>query len=725
MRRRFRVLLSPAFFPLSLISGIETANREQAITGARTPESVSWRKLLDGNPLGVSMARLGQWSGGKIVALLLVLGARPSASQAAGTAQDHSLNYKKAIRPLLAKYCFRCHGNARKPKADLNLERFTDETAVLSSRRTWKKVWDMMHAREMPPEDKPQPTVAEHETITDWVGQVLSKPSISGRKDPGPVVLRRLNRVEYNNTIYDLLGMRKEVRYKYFDPRKGMPERIRIVLHRLHRGLFVDLPPDATEYGYDTIGEALSIPPFLMEKYLLAASDAVERGDKSIRGMISRLRRAARGKSDRDVAKELLTSFGTRCFRRPIRAGEVEKFLALYDLAARDGEPLESAVKVPIQAMLVSPHFLFKVERDGPGDDPDAVRPLNDFELATRLSYFLWSTMPDAELFRLAGQGELRDPNVLERQARRMLRDPKARELSRSFGIQWLGLDGIEAIMPDPAVFPVFYKKYLPKAMKQEVVIFFDTIVAEDRSVLEFIDADWTWANGTLAQYYGLEKGRLRKNSSLFWKRYPLPDKRRGGVLGMAAVLAVTSNTTRTNPVKRGKWVLEKLLGAPPPPPLPDAGNVADEPTSQDGLTVRQRFEEHRKNPRCASCHKRLDPPGFGLENYDAIGQWREQDGGKPIDPSGTLADGSAFKGPVELKKILLTRKKGDFVRCLTEHLMTYALGRRIDYYDVVAVKDIGTAAAKDGYKFSRLIAEIVRSYPFRHRRNKGVKDAE
>ena len=425
----------------------------------------------------------------------------------------------------------------------------------------------------------------------------------------------------------------------------------------------------------------------------------------------------ASGASDRERARSFLVSFGTRAFRRPLAPQEVDRLLALYDQAATNGDA--AAYALPVQAILVSPDFLYKVEKDGPADDPRGVRPLNDYELATRLSYFLWSSMPDDELFRVAAEGKLRDPDVLEAQTRRLLRSPKSIELADVFAMQWLGLDALEAIMPDPLLFKAFYIGDTPKAMRIEASLFFQTLVAEDRSVLELIDADWTWLNPLLTSLYGIAPGGTKGD----WKRVRLPDKRRGGVITMAAVLAVTSSATRTNPVKRGKWLLETILGSPPPPPPPGAGTIPDEPTLAEGPSVRKKLESHRADPRCASCHKKIDPLGFALENYDPVGVWREKDGAFPVDALGTLPDGSRFDGPAELKQAILGRRSDDFVRSFAGHLMTFALGRKPDHHDIAPLKEIVTAVRKDGDRFSRLIVEIVKSHPFRHRRNKELPD--
>jgi len=628
--------------------------------------------------------------------------------------------YEQDVRPLVARYCVSCHQGA-KAQAGLDLAVFQDEKSVLGARRTWKRVWDALHAREMPPEGKPQPTPAERERLTDWIGAVLSRPDAKGVRDPGRPVVRRLNAKEYNNTVYDLFGFNRPG--TYFDPRQGrLPDPVRLVLHLINRPALVELPADDADYGYDNNGEVLSLPPFLMERYLVAArqvSDLALGGSdnggapvKPGKGVQPSRLFSTRADQplDREEARRILAPFVERAFRRPVPATELERYVKLYDLAASKGEPFQRAIKVPVQAVLVSPHFLFRVE-GGDGAAGEVV-PLSDYELATRLSYFLWSTMPDDELLALARQGRLHEPEVLEQQARRMLRSSRAKELSENFALQWLQLTRITGAMPDPQRFPQFFRiKSLPIAMRQEALLLFEAVMIEDRSILDLIDPDFAYLNSSLAQFYGFPP--LDPNGQL-WQRYALPDKRRGGVLTMAAVLTATSSPTRTSPVKRGKWVLEAILGTPPPPPLPNVPDLDNAPVA-NGATLRQKLEQHRADPNCASCHRRMDPIGLGLENYDAIGAWREKEGEAAINASATLADGSAFNGPGELKTLLRTSRKEDFVRCLTEHMLSYALGRRLDYYDAGTVQEIGKAIGKKDHRLSELVVEIVKSYPFRH----------
>jgi uncharacterized protein DUF1592/uncharacterized protein DUF1588/uncharacterized protein DUF1585 len=337
------------------------------------------------------------------------------------------------------------------------------------------------------------------------------------------------------------------------------------------------------------------------------------------------------------------------------------------------------------------------------------VRAVGDFELASRLSYFLWSSMPDEELFRAAQSGTLRRPGVLEAQARRMLRDPKARALVENFGGQWLQLRNLASLKPDPDRFPSF-DAGLKAAMQQETELFFLGILQEDRSVLDFLDSRYTFLNERLAKHYGI--GGVSGGA---FRKVELIGGARGGVITQASILALSSYPTRTSPVIRGKWILENILNAPPPPPPANVPNLNEEAVGSSG-SLRKQLEQHRSNATCNSCHGRMDPLGFGLENYDAIGAWRTLDGKFPIDASGVLPNGKSFQGPAELRRILLDDKDA-FARGLTEKLLTYALGRGLERYDRLTINAISRKLAENGYRFSTLVSEIVNSAPFRMRR--------
>jgi len=616
------------------------------------------------------------------------------------------------VRPLLARYCYECHGPT-KPEGDLNLSRFEDDAAMLSDRRTWQRVVEVIDSREMPPETAKLPTADERERLTTTLRRLVRQPEADGVRNPGHVVLRRLNQVEYNNTMYDLFRIFKP--RGYFNPADGrLPDSIRLVLHRNQRPVLVTLPPDDVGYGYDNIGEILSLPPFLMEKYFAAARQVVDLAAEQGRAVFAV--RGGSGLRDRESARDLLASFTSRAFRRPTTADEVQRYLAPFDLAISKGETFEGAMKVALAAVLVSPEFLFRIELGSPPTDDSGIVSLTDYELASRLSYFLWSSMPDDELTSLAAVGKLRDPDVLEAQARRMLRSPKAKELAENFALQWLQVSNIAGAMPDPDKFPAYYKlRYGGEALRQEALLLFEAVMIEDRSVLDLVDAPFAYLNESLARYYGLEPQLTGQNASLYWQRYELTDRRRGGALTLGAVLTATSNSSRTSPVKRGKWILETLLGSPPPPPLANVPDLDETPAAAASASLRERLEAHRADPNCASCHRRMDPLGFGLEHFDAVGQWRERDGKLPIDARGTLVDGHSFDGPIELKGVLLHQRRDDYLRCLTEHMLTYALGRKIEYFDAAAVDEIVGQLKDDEYRLSTLVTGIVRSYPFRH----------
>jgi hypothetical protein len=585
-----------------------------------------------------------------------------------------SPSFARDISPLIGKYCLRCHSSA-KPKGGMALDRFKDDDAVRRNLAAWEKVGDNLRAGDMPPAGAKKPTAAEMEQINRWLDAAVYRSDCAGPKDPGRVTIRRLNRAEYNNTIRDLVGVD-------FKPA-------------------ADFPSDDVGYGFDNIGDVLSIPPILMEKYIAAAEKIVEEAWKRTE---LRQRLMPRDRRERGALSQNLREFASRAWRRPVSDEEVRRLFRMVQLAREQGDAPEVGVKLALQAVLVSPHFLFKIEQD---PDPKSDGLINQYELATRLSYFLWSSMPDGELARLAKEGKLRQPDVLEAQVRRMLKDPKSRALADNFASQWLNTRGLAGFSPDPKRFPT-YSTRLREAMERETEMFFLHIVREDRSVLEFIDSDYTFVNERLARHYG-----LKNVTGESFRKVSLAGTPRGGVLTQAAVLAVTSNPTRTSPVKRGKWILENILATPPPPPPPDAGELKEDGELTGSL--RQQMEQHRRNPSCATCHQRMDPLGFGFENFDAVGAWRERDGKHAIDASGELPDGGKFNGPTELRKVLLG-KKDQFVRCLVDKLLTYALGRGTERSDRCFIEEITRKTAKDDYRFTRLVIHIITSDPFQKR---------
>jgi mono/diheme cytochrome c family protein len=419
----------------------------------------------------------------------------------------------------------------------------------------------------------------------------------------------------------------------------------------------------------------------------------------------------ADSKDEEPCARKILSALARRAFRRPVRAQDVETLLGFYHAGRRDGD-FEEGIQAALQRVLVDPEFLFRIERDPARVPPGTPYAVNDLELASRLSFFLWSSIPDDELLDVAERGRLRDAAVLEQQVRRMLADDRARALVDNFAGQWLYLRNVQAVWPNPDVFPEFAAN-LREDFQQETELFFESMLREDRGVMDLLDADYTFLNERLARHYGI--------SNVYgshFRRVAVSDENRKGLLGQSSILAVTSHATRTSPVMRGKWVLEQLLGTPPPPPPPDVPSL-EEKKGEDGkpLTMRQQMERHRANPACASCHRLMDPLGFALENFDATGKWRTIEGSTPIDASGLLPDGTRFQGPAELRRLLLGRPE-QIAKTITEKLLTYALGRGVEYYDAPAIRGILREAASGGYRWSSLVLGIVKSAPFQMRRS-------
>jgi hypothetical protein len=598
------------------------------------------------------------------------------AQQARAAAPARPPRFDAAVRPIIEKYCLKCH-SAEKKRGGVILSREKDDDAVRKSLSLWERAGDAVRIGEMPPEGAARPTAAEMETLNAWLDGVVFKLDCSGPKDPGRVTIRRLNRVEYFNTVRDLTGVE-------FQPAK-------------------DFPADDVGYGFDNVADVLSLPPVLMEKYLAAAEKIAE---EVIRKPELRKRIVDRKlPGDMGPMAEVIKPFAARAWRRPVTDAEVTRLVYLARVARDAGEEPLAGVKLMIQGVLISPHFLFRIEKERPG-----IQPISDHELATRLSYFLWSSLPDDELRGLADRGALRKPGALAEQVKRMLKDPRSRALADNFAMQWLNLRPLANFSPDPRRFPGFTQA-LRESMLRETAELFLHVMREDRSILEFLDADYTFVNEALAAHYGLKDV---KGSEM--RKVSLAGTPRGGVLTHASVLAVTSNPTRTSPVKRGKWILDNLLGTPPPPPPPDVPELEQKGALRGSL--RQQMEQHRKDPNCATCHARMDPLGFGLENFDAVGRWRARDGRFDVDASGTLPDGSKFNGPAELRKLLLARKE-QFVRCLADKMMTYALGRGTERSDRCYIEQVARDVTEGKYRFSELVQSIVRSDPFQKRRGK------
>ena len=411
----------------------------------------------------------------------------------------------------------------------------------------------------------------------------------------------------------------------------------------------------------------------------------------------------------RPCAERIVRNLARRAFRRPPEDRELDRLMGLAHDSIRGGASFEGMVQTVLQAVLVSPEFLFRIERDPSEGESPGGRTIDSYELAMRMSYFLWSSMPDDELLDAAEAGLAESTEAVRAQARRMLADPKSSALVENFAGQWLQLRNLDRARPDGERFPDFDED-LRQAMRKETELFFESVVREDRSILEFLDSDFTFLNARLASHYGIPGLEGEE-----FRRVSLPSRDRGGLLGQASVLTVSSYPTRTSPVLRGLWVLENILGQTPPPPPPDVPEL-EVREGEIGGTLRQQLEEHRSNEGCMSCHLVMDAIGFGLENYDAVGKWRTADGGLPVDSSGTLPGGHTFESPDQLRRILAETEADSFARTLSKKLLTYALGRGVDRHDNPAVNEILRQLSASGYRFSALIDGIISSKPFRSR---------
>ena len=611
-------------------------------------------------------------------ALLLLLGGTWAHGADPPATLSDQVTFEKQMHPILKQYCVSCH-SGQKPAGGIMLDAASNVLAIQRDQATWRKVATQLHGRSMPPATAPQPSEEQRGGLLVWLNHTLDSAGDAViAKNPGRVLIHRLNRMEYNNTVRDLLGVTS-------NPADSFPA------------------DGGGGAGFDNNADTLFIPPILMERYLQAAGKMLAEARPERLFFVKPGNRL----TPRAAARQIVARFAMRGFRRPVDAGEVDRLMRLYDGSIARKESHAEAVKLALKAVLVSPRFLFRVEsnRDAPN-----TRALGDYDLANRLSYFLWASMPDDTLFQLAAGHRLKNPVVLEREVRRMLQSPKSQAFAESFAGQWLHVrDLYTTAKPDPGRYPDFTPA-LRDAMFQEPIELVHNVLSQNASLITLLDADYTYLNADLARHYGIEGVQGAE-----MRRVALTDRRRGGVVTTAAVLTVTSYALRTSPVVRGKWVLEAILGTPPAPPPPNAGGLPADDAPTAGLTFRQRLEKHRARPECAGCHSRMDPIGFGLENFDAVGRWRQEVAGIPVDSSGVLVNGDKFSGPAELKQRLLTDKAG-FVRNLTEKMLGYALGRGLEPYDLPAVRKISAAVEKDGYRSGTLVRSIVESYPFQYR---------
>ena len=619
--------------------------------------------------------------------------------------------FQQKLRPMLQEHCFKCH-NAEKHKGGIDLTQFDSEGAVLKKYKLWQRVIEAVRTEEMPPDDD-KFTPMHGEVVVGGVKKILAlldsgHPSLT---DPGPSLARRLSRSEYSHAVRDLTGV------------------------ELDFSALVGIPEDSTGSSFENVAAALNLPPSLLEKYFAAADLALTRlfGEPDPqwdakpdweRKPVEEKLKKARAKffdgvpesADRAAAGKLVAQFARLAWRRPIAPAETERLLKLYDTALAKGDAPRVALRKTLKPVLVSADFLFRIEEDRTPQKPPpgavvAAAKVSDVELASRLSFFLWSSIPDEELLAAAEKGELSKPGNLEAQVKRLLADERAKRFTAGFFLRWLAANKVGEARPSTEFFPTFNDN-MKKAMREEVSAFCDNLRAEDRPVLDLIASDYTFVNADLAKLYGIDGVTAKEVQRVALK----PENHRGGVLGMGAVLAATSHTTRTSPTKRGKWVLDVIFGNPPPPPPPNAGMFKDEEKNKkEPKDFREKLAQHASDPSCAGCHAKMDPLGFGLDNYNAIGEWRPTS--PDLDTSGKLPGGEKFSGVDDLKKLVWARRD-QFVRNAIGQMLTYALGRELDYYDEGQITRIKAVADKSGDKLSALVFGIVQSYPFQYRRN-------
>ena len=650
---------------------------------------------------------------------------RASAQAAAGQPGPEAAEHPAA--PLLEEYCFRCHG-MQTQTAGVNLDALIDQRPLVRNREAWTRVMDALEVGKMPPAGAPQPGGAQRETLVALLSDSIDNFDYSTVDNPGYEPLRRLTHRELDNTLRDLVGANFPVTDRF--------------------------PAELTgASGFDNSANTLFLESTLMERYIAAAERVVElmlpappaTGAERRAHDLVFIARPGGGLTAEQAAQRVLRRFLERAWRRPPTAGDMARALDQYREARQSDRGFEEAVKVVLQAALISPKFLLRTETPAGGADAGLHR-ISDWDLASRLSYFLWASMPDAELRNLASRGELSDPEVLDAQVDRMLADPKADSLGTGFAAQWLGFQHVGTrIWLDPIDNP-WCTASLMKAMRDESSLFFLSLVRDNQPIRRLIDADYTFVNEELATtLYGMEG-----IAGDHMRRVPLDDPHRGGFLGHGSVLALTSNYKDTSPVKRGHYVLDVLLGTPPPPPPPGAGVLSEELGDLRQLSFRQKLEMHSSNEACRACHQRIDPIGFSLENFDYFGRWREsyhfrqrveteeeadeirvvedtdvfaqkrffKNTYTPIDTAGSLPSGTAFDGPAGLKRTLLEERHDDLIRQTASKMLAYALGRQIEYYDEPALRTIVAALEADDYRFQTLVKAIVASYPFQYKKH-------
>ena len=646
------------------------------------------------------------------------------------------------VQPFFQQYCIKCHGEGEKIKGKLDLRTYSDHAEVLKDADRIEDIISVIEEGEMPPEEEPKIDEKTRVDILEGLNKTLAEAIKSGQLS-SQTPIRRMNRFQYANAVKDLLKLKVEVyplpermmrdRSNYFKPQTGkIPSKITVSSRPLGKSGLIEprlsgvapFPQDLrAEHGFDNRGDHLSLSPLLMESFLNLSRSIVlsENFNRKTCGVWPSLFEEPKEKDRANkIINERLNHFITRAFRRPVDLATLNRYSSHTTDLIKSGSSFLDAMKETVSAILASPRFLYLYDSES--------KHSKDYELATRLSFFLWGSIPDDMLIERAASGDLSNPGVLRAQVERMLLNGKLKRFCDSFPSQWLQLDRIISSVPDPTKYPDFY--YAPPNyrttmdMMMEPLLLFETILVEDRPITDLIDSDYSYRSKRLSKWYDSEvEGRLGGPVTMAFERVSINDRKEGGVITSAAVMTMTSGPEETKPITRGAWISGVIFNDPPEPPPADVPTLEnDDSELAKQMTLRERFASHRDNPDCAGCHKKLDPLGFALENFDAVGRWRDQyHNGREVDSSGILFRKHKFNDVVEFKDAIMS-EKDRFTKALVSHLLSFSLGRKLSAFDSPAVDLVAKKVKESDYSLRVMIHEIVQSDPFLSH-NKGDKN--
>ena len=657
--------------------------------------------------------------------------------------------FAKVLKPVFQQRCVKCHGAKGKVKGKVNLLKLQRAADLTGNPKLMSKLIEALDTEEMPPEKEPPLAPATRKQMTTHLRRLLHA-TVRARRQFAQTPIRRMNRFQYSNAIQDLFEMKRDVfplpermmreHGDYFQPQTGkMPGTLKVGSRPLGKSQLINtarlagvtpFPQDLrAEHGFDNRGDHLSLSPLLLESFLKLSRSIVESHDFNWQNL--RIWKsffdAPPGNEDVERAvRDRLRGFLTRAFRRPVDDALLDRYAGHVLRRIKAGDSFTDGMKAAVSAAVASPRFLYLYDRASTGDKAEA---LDDFELASRLSFFLWGSIPDQALLDLAAAGRLHKPDVLSAQVDRMLKDRRLKRFCDSFPAQWLQLERIVASVPDPQMHPEFYfAKYRSSMhMMLEPLLVFETILIENRSILELIDSDFSYRSKLLKHWYqNGKRGGAGSTTALQFQRVPVTDRRQGGVITCAAVMTMTSSPVRSKPISRGAWMASVIFNKPPEPPPADVPPLPDdEDPGEKNLTIRERLSAHRGRKDCAGCHAKIDPLGFALENYGPTGIWRDTyANGRKVDVAGTLFRKHDFTSVVEFKDAIL-KEKDRFTRAFAKHLLSFALGREVGLGDGPALEKIVRETAANGYRMQPLIKQVVTSEPFLNKFNpvqSGVK---